>query len=402
MEEVRDGSRKYRLDIKRERDKDVERDLGFTTMFRRSHRFCNKRRTNDIPLDLEILNRLPAKSVVRFIVVSKSWQQIIRSKSFITSCTNWTPKLQLLLFFFAVFVINININHFSIHNITLPRALTLYPSYYVNGLLKIGDIICNPSTGKTMDLPRLVKTTPSQPRCFFGYDPVNNQYKVLCIAPNLAGHATPQINHYQVFTLGADPKTWRFIGCGIPHSTYSYARAQTCVMRFDLKSENFDIFARVSEELKALYIQDNGSKTLINYHGKVAIVIRPSHSVSSIDLLVFEARKQDYKEKSFYNLPQLPLSMKGVINHTGGIIFAPSYSRSEAYIIHHDLKGASFKKMAFEVNAKHVWLTHFHATIEKSRLWNQDQTPFSSKPKTYRNESGKPINHTDAALLRRY
>ncbi|KAG2279775.1 hypothetical protein Bca52824_050995 [Brassica carinata] len=73
-----------------------------------------------------------------------------------------------------------------------------------------------------MDLPRLVKTTPSQPRCFFGYDPVNNQYKVLCIAPNLAGHATPQINHYQVFTLGADPKTWRFIGCGIPHSTYSY------------------------------------------------------------------------------------------------------------------------------------------------------------------------------------
>ena len=170
--------------------------------------------------------------------------------------------------------------------------------------------------------------------------------------------------------MGAKPKTWRFIGCGIPHSTCSYGLCidgfvyyiastgtDMCVMRFDLKYENFDIFARVSEELKALYLQDNGSKTLINYHGKVAIVIRPSHSVSSIDLFFLDARKQDYKEKSFYNLPQLPLSMKCVINHTGGIIFAPRYSRSEAYIIHHDLKGASFKKMAFEVNAMHVWLS---------------------------------------------
>ncbi|WZZ30875.1 hypothetical protein YC2023_014276 [Brassica napus] len=45
--------------------------------------------------------------------------------------------------------------------------------------------------------------------------------------------------------------------------------------------------------------------------------------------------------------------MKGVINHTGSVIFAPIYSRSEAYIIHHDLKEASFKKIEFEVEAKH-------------------------------------------------
>ncbi|WZZ32921.1 hypothetical protein YC2023_016322 [Brassica napus] len=154
-------------------------------MIRRSHGFCNKRRTNDLPLDLqvEILNRLPAKSVVRFMIVSKSWQQIIRSKSFITSFP-FRPLTQPLRFllslcnidvqserlscsFFSSYSLSLSSTSISttfLSTITIPRSLTLYRSYYVNGLLKIGDIICNPCTGKTMDLPRLVETTPSRPR----------------------------------------------------------------------------------------------------------------------------------------------------------------------------------------------------------------------------------------------
>ena len=107
--------------------------------------------------------------------------------------------------------------------------------------------------------------------------------------------------------------------------------------------------------MKALYFQDNGSRTLINYHGKVAVAIQPSHSVPSIDLFIFEAGKQDYKEKSFDNLPQLYLHMKGVINHMGDIVFAPIHSRSEVNVIHPDLKGASFEKMKFEADAKSEW-----------------------------------------------
>ncbi|KAL0682921.1 hypothetical protein Bca4012_049769 [Brassica carinata] len=135
--------------------------------------------------------------------------------------------------------------------------------------------------------------------------------------------------------------------------------------------------------MKALYFQDNGSRTLINYHGKVAVAIQPSHSVPSIDLFIFEAGKQDYKEKSFDNLPQLHLRVKSVINHMGDIIFAPSCSeRDDIVIIHHDLKGASFKKMKFEV-AKHDWFNesnYFMGYVEKTEL---------SKPN--RMEVGSPL-----------
>ncbi|CAN6894806.1 unnamed protein product [Brassica oleracea] len=161
-------------------------------------------------------------------------------------------------------------------------------------------------------------------------------------------------------------KKWRFIDCGIPHTDWSsclcidgfvYYIASTdtglmCLMKFDLSSEKLNIFARASEEMKASFSHFNSSKTLINYHGKVAIAIQRSHLVPSIDLFVFEEGKQDYKAKSFNNLPQLNLRTKCVINHMGDIIFAPSHYTSEATIVHHDFKGASFKKMKFEVDVQ--------------------------------------------------
>ena len=172
--------------------------------------------------------------------------------------------------------------------------------------------------------------------------------------------------------MGAKQKSWRLIDCDIPHIAWSYglyidgsvyyiayAGAGTgamSLMRFDLNSEKFNIFARVSEDTRSLYHENNGSKTLINYHGRVAVAIPSPLLVPSIDLLIFEAGKQDYKEKSIDNLPQLHLRMKGVINHTGdNIIYAPHRSRSEAILIHHDLKGANFKTMKFEVDVKHDW-----------------------------------------------
>ena len=182
--------------------------------------------------------------------------------------------------------------------------------------MNMGEIICNPCTGKTISLPKLVKTTPAASRRrladrFFGYDPVNNEYKVLCITQYLAHHATP--NHYQIFTLGAKPKIWRFIDCDIPHTHWSdglcidgflyyIARTDTrmmCLMRFDLNSEKFIIYARVSEEMKALYFQDNGSRTLINYHGKVATAIQTYYKPPTIDLFVFGSRETGLQREIF-------------------------------------------------------------------------------------------------------
>ncbi|CAH8320202.1 unnamed protein product [Eruca vesicaria subsp. sativa] len=362
-------------------------------MIRRSLRLSNKRRAIVvIPLDLqvEILCRLPSKSVVRFMLVSKSWREIILSKSFIRLRSLAQPLRFLLVFcdknnqtgrtscsFFSsssLLPSSTSISTTFLSRITFPlRYRPSYSNYYVNGLMNMGEIICNPLTGKSVSLPKLVKlTADSKPRLatrFFGYDPVNNQYKVLCITPNHARNATSPFNYYyQVFTLGAKPKTWRFIDCDIPHICLSnglcidgfvyyiaISGQGIYVMRFDLKSEKFNIFARVSQETKALYFRDNGCRTLINYHGKVAVAIQPSHSVPSIDLYVFEAGEKDYKEKSFYNIPQPHLRMKCVVNHMGDIIFAPNSSRSEAIVIHHDLKEASFKEMKFEIDQQPDW-----------------------------------------------
>ncbi|KAJ0256170.1 F-box domain-containing protein [Hirschfeldia incana] len=357
-------------------------------MIRRSLRLCNKRRTYVVPLDLqiEILSRLPFKSVVRFMLVSKSWQEIILSKSFIR-LRSLTQPLRFLLAlhdkddqtgriscsFFSTSSLSLSSPSISttfLSRITFPLRSDSYPGCYVNGLINMDEIICNPCTGKTTFLPKLVKTTAASRATptsrFFGYDPVSDQYKVLCIIPNLAGHATPRFNHYQIFTLGAKPKTWRFIDCGIPHS--AWCRGVICLMRFDLNSEKFNIYARLSEEMRALYLRNNASRNLINYHGKVAIAIQPSHFVPSIDLFVFEAGKQDYKEKSFYNIPQLRILMKCVIDHMGDIIFVPSSSRGEVSVIHHDIKGSSFTKMKVEVDVKQSWCSCFVGYVESPML----------------------------------
>lgn len=358
---------------------------------RRSLRLCKKRKPDVVPLDLviEILNRLPAKSVVRFLLVSKSWAEIIRSKAFIKSFPfrSLTQPLRFLIalnntdnqnrrlnvsFFSSSPLSSSSISTSFLSRITFPSRLASYATYYVNGLMNIGQIICNPCTGKYITLPRLVKTTTCRrPRLasrFFGYDPVNNQYKVLCMSRNHAGQATaPPWYDFRVFTLGDRPKSWRLIDCGIPHSPHSnglcidvfvyyiaYTSTGMSLMRFDLKSEKFDIFARVSENIRAW---DNGTGTLLNYHGKVAAAIQPFHQVLSIDLYVFEAGKQDFKEMSFHNLPELHLRMKG-ITHKGEVIFAPSCSRNyEANVISHDLKGGSFKKIKIEVDANQKWFS---------------------------------------------
>uniref|UniRef100_M4E4C2 F-box domain-containing protein n=1 Tax=Brassica campestris TaxID=3711 RepID=M4E4C2_BRACM len=288
---------------------------------RRSLRLCNKRKTNVVPLDLqiEILNRLPAKSIVRFMVVSNSWQEIIRSHTFIRSfpfrSLTQSQPLRFLLalhdkgdqtgrlscsFFSSSSSSSLSSSSTSISTtflskITFPlRCRASYRSYYVNGLMNMGEIICNPCTGKTISLPR--DKRPAFSTRFFGYDPVNNQ---------------------------------------------------------------------VSEEMKAFCYLENGSRTLINYHGKVATAIQTSYEPPTIDLFVFEAGKQDYKEKSFDNLPQLHLRVKSVINRAGDdIIFAPHHSRSVATVIHHDLKGASFKMMKFEVDVKGDWFTESNCFVD--------------------------------------
>ncbi|CAA7047915.1 unnamed protein product [Microthlaspi erraticum] len=75
-------------------------------------------------------------------------------------------------------------------------------------------VICNPSTGQSLTLPK-VKTRRIDVTSFFGYDPIDKQFKVLSMTWSRCGRTTEQ---HQVLTLGGTGKlSWRMIECSLRH-----------------------------------------------------------------------------------------------------------------------------------------------------------------------------------------
>ncbi|CAH2035626.1 unnamed protein product [Thlaspi arvense] len=351
---------------------------------RRKLRLCNKTKSDIVPVDLliEILNRLPLKYAGRFLLVSKSWAKIIRSKDFIRSfphrSLNQSCRIlisfseldyqagHLSWYFFSSLwsssSTSTSTSFLSRITCTLTKRGHHYDTEvsYVNGLVSIGycerQIICNPGTGKSKKCPIIKTSRPSLLRRFFGYDPVNDEYKVLCMKPG-DSCAVPS-SDIQVFTLGGKSRSWRMIDCSIPHSPWSsnalcmdgvvyylaYTGTRMSLVGFDVKSEKFDIFVRIPDGFS--FFSTRGPPVLLNYHGKVAA--RTITSEGANDLWVIEAGKQPFLEMSFYEVPERSLQMKG-INHIGEFIFAPSKSIG-ADVTCYNHKEGSFKTMDIEVD----------------------------------------------------
>ncbi|CAN8302478.1 unnamed protein product [Cochlearia groenlandica] len=305
-----------------------------------------------VPLDIqiEILNRLPVKSLVRLLLLSKTIAQVTKSEGFLKSYPFRSLKqpCDLLIAFGYRNILtrrvtyefysssslsswsSIPISTSFLSRITCPSRNQLQgsPNYYVNGLLNIGSVICNPCTGRIAQLPIIKSATTSrQIRRFFGYEPVDNQYKVLCISLSKEGIWSD----FQVYTLGAKPKVWRRIQCGIPDHGAPFSLG-LCI------------------DGVVYYLAHTGRviRILINYHGKVAL---PIPSYDTIDLYVFEAGKHNLFETAFDNLPELHLCMKGV-NHAGDVILAPRCSK-EVSVILYNREERACKKMEIEFDKQH-------------------------------------------------
>ncbi|CAN8301170.1 unnamed protein product [Cochlearia groenlandica] len=374
---------------------------------RRSLRLCNKKRKTDedprddddvvvvvvIPADIvmKILNLLPVDFVTRCLLVSKSWQQIIRNKVFIRSFPLFqpsSPPLRILmgfkvedpqtgLFYYNVFTSSSSLSSSSTSISTSfqsrmphrpfgspklnPRAY--YPLYYVNGLINIGECIFNPCTGKTLFLPHLKTVRSTFVQTFFGYDPVNDEYKVMSMSKKMKD-AHPWWTDFHVLTLVANQESyWRVIHSSVPHRprtsglcmdgavyyiAHTGTEGQQSLVRFDLKTEKFDIFAGVSETIQTYQRPLN----LINYYGKVAVAIQPIRYETRVDFFVFQAGKKDVLERSLHNLPHPFLSLRGINHYTGELVFAPCISTDEAYVFMYDLKEGTFKDITIEVDAR--------------------------------------------------
>ncbi|KAF8091890.1 hypothetical protein N665_0433s0055 [Sinapis alba] len=312
-------------------------------------RLTKKEDENDpfslIPLDLivEILLKVPTKSVASLVFVSKQWLTLIRGKDFINLyLARSSPRLLL-----AVFGNNVEEQFLQTcsqvdpssdrHrlNISTPRKDHLDAfSPPIRGLFcrQMGSkiMIGNPSTGQLLTLPR-VKTTRRGILSLFGYDPVNDVYKVLCMTIL----QSRQRHESRVVSLGAQRK-WRMIECKHPH----LPPPPPCVIT------------------KGICINGHPEDMprLVNYTGKVAITSWPTRN-GEVHLWILEdANKQEWSKVSIVVPSWIDLidiqhgyRFRGTLG-TGELIFTPStYPINPFYFISYNLKENIAKKVVVEV-----------------------------------------------------
>ncbi|KAF2599560.1 hypothetical protein F2Q68_00007372 [Brassica cretica] len=162
---------------------------------------CRKSNSDEIPqhLVMEIIRRLPAKSVAR----SCSSQP----RLLVCFIGRTKPCKRQYCYFFS----SSSSSTTFLSRVKCPREdPECFPClpHYANGLMRLGygekKLICNPSTGKSIALPK-VKNMMSVSKSLFGYDPVNDEYKILCMTKKSPDGIKPHSRYeYQVLTLGAD------------------------------------------------------------------------------------------------------------------------------------------------------------------------------------------------------
>ncbi|XP_056858658.1 F-box protein At1g30790-like isoform X1 [Raphanus sativus] len=326
-----------------------------------------KKRHHVIPYDMQVetLIRLPGKSLMKFLCVSKTWYSLIRSQRFVasyyaakpsrfvaafTNCVLADPKR---LFVFSgeeeeeensssSLVANLDM---TIPSVTLSHGSFKYSS--VHGFMACNDgttfIICNPSTGQVITFP--CKATGTR----LGYDPVGDQFKALTLLTSRFDHLhNPSLMcTHEVITLGRGGRVVsrsRFtsppydpITMGLTINGFMYYGASLPLREdnlflvcFDVRNER--ILSFIPTPTDALVWQ--GFSSLIEYKGKLAFVVPNCQGLSfdRFDLWILEdVTKHEWSRQSF----QLPLSLPFTVgmgqrmisqgtNKAGEIIFSPA------------------------------------------------------------------------------
>ncbi|KAG7607454.1 F-box associated interaction domain [Arabidopsis thaliana x Arabidopsis arenosa] len=308
-----------------------------------------------IPVDIiiEILLRLPAKSIATCRCVSNLWISVICRQDFTELfLTRSLHRPQLLfscikdgnLFFFSSPQLQSpyeNSSAISLKNFSLCYKI----SRPVNGLIcfkrkemnETVTVICNPSTGHTLSLPKPMKTSIGPSR-FFVYEPIQKQFKVLL---------SYKSDEHQVLTLGTGELSWRIIECSIPHilgmseicingvlyyPAINLSSGDYIIVCFDVRSEKFRFITVMEEFIKAAH-----DGTLINYNGKLASLVSERYCFvdgrsKSIELWVLQDAEKKEWSKHTYVLPAWWQHRIGTLNlrfvgvtRTNEIMLSPCY-----------------------------------------------------------------------------
>ncbi|CAA7042835.1 unnamed protein product [Microthlaspi erraticum] len=308
-----------------------------------------------IPVDLliEIFSRLPRKSIDRFRCVSKFWGCILRrpdfTELFLTKSSTrprlfFTVKADGKLFFYSSPQPQ-NPNDSS--TLLATRYHASFPEYFpsdtcstvyglallqhYNGKLRV---ICNPITGEFLTLPKLLLKNKNEVKAkgksnhttreriaiiSLGYDPINKQFKVLCMTSSL----DERPNTYQVLTLESGKRLWRKMECKFHFSFMRNSRVgneicingvlylgatigkSSVIVCFDVRSEEFG-FINLDKGMSGQYSDSYvcGHLTLFNYKGKLGIRDNTGRDEELVLWVIEDAQSHKWFKQT-YKLPRL-------------------------------------------------------------------------------------------------
>ncbi|XP_013639684.1 PREDICTED: putative F-box protein At1g46984 [Brassica oleracea var. oleracea] len=344
------------------------------------------------PIDLiiEILQRLPAKTIAKLRCVSKQWGSLLSNpdftKSFLT-CSSTRPRL-LFTFEFG--------GKWHFFSSPQPRNVDeqiVIADYHMgfsgdwykeicqsaNGFIYLYDkqmfkekiervpVICNPSTGQKVHLP-IVIAKNNDLRSFLGYDPIENQLKVLCMAVAKYNQQTNSREH-KVLTLGKGKPSWRNIECLFPHFPKNYkngicingilyyiarSNLNTVIACFDVKYEKFR-FIQIDEESSIL----TWFLTLINYKGKLAALVfdQSLHD----QLWVLDDPENEKWSKHIFHLPTAAFVVIRSIwaTDSGEIVWAPSRWTYPFYVFYYNMERQSVRRFEIKGIEEKALMGHY-------------------------------------------
>ncbi|EFH65032.1 hypothetical protein ARALYDRAFT_339268 [Arabidopsis lyrata subsp. lyrata] len=367
-------------------------------------------------MHVEILARLPLKSLMKFMSVSKKWESIIRGEQFrrdylIQSMTR--PRV--------LFVANRRYFHnfkpealfHSVYqeepsSLSSVQQMRTYetPLYKVSqpvrGLIcHQGDtniVICNPGLKKFRNLPQIEVPEFASMRSFFGYDEVKNVFKVLCITQLVKYQTTTEgdihkvrsdVGH-QVYTVRSDVESssWKGIACNYDYSAvteglfkggFLYYGAQSnndqsVVMSFNVSSEDFSVI-----ELPNEVDFDNNWK-LVNYKGGIALVDEDNFDIhlngNRVFKILFRNEVAGNWEIETIEIPRWKETVdnedyhfKGTIGTGELLVFAPTHgTRFGRRVLYCDEATKNLRRFDIEermIDEDHIVRTFFdHANLE--------------------------------------